>query len=166
MSDVAVTPAEQPIPAEPVFRAILHPHRSLGPKGFMILMGLLCAVNFGTGMMFWMLGAWPIMGFCGLDVLLVYIAFRASYRSGRAYETIELSRAELSLTSVDAKGEIQHFGFNPYWVRVVLSEAVDGRTELRLTSHGRHHVFGRFLNDDERREVATALRGALADIRA
>ena len=70
MSDVAVTSAEQPFPAEPVFRAILHPHRSLGPKGFMILMGLLCAVNFGTGMMFWMLGAWPIMGFCGLDVLL------------------------------------------------------------------------------------------------
>ena len=59
--------------------------------------------NFGTGMMFWMLGAWPIMGFCGLDVLLVYIAFRASYRSGRAYEAIELSRAYERIASSDLR---------------------------------------------------------------
>lgn len=152
------------IPA-PTFRARLTPHRSLGPRGFLILMTLLCLVNFGVGMTFWMLGAWPIMGFCGLDVLLIYLAFRASYRSGRAYEAIELSHGELTLTRVDPKGASERYTFNPYWVRVLLSEAVDGRTELRLSSHGRNLVFGRFLSDDERREVADALKGALASHR-
>lgn len=146
----------------PTFRAVMTPHRSLGPKGFVILMTLLCLVNFGVGLTFWMLGAWPIMGFCGLDVLLVYLAFRASYRSGRAYESIDLASGELTLTRVDAKGAAERFIFNPYWVRVALTEAVDGRTELSLTSHGRRLVFARFLSDDERREIAEALQGALA----
>lgn len=147
---------------QPPFRAILRPHRSLGPRGFLILMTLLCAVNFGVGLTFWMLGAWPIMGFCGLDVLLVYLAFRASYRSGRAFEAIELSHGELTLTRVDPRGASERFSFNPYWVRVLLSETVEGRTVLSLTSHGRTLVFGQFLSDDERREIAEALKGALA----
>lgn len=151
---------------KPTFRALLTPHRSLGPKGFLVLMLLVCLINFIVGLTFWMLGAWPIMGFCGLDVLLIYIAFRVNYRAGRAFEAVDLSPGELVVTRVDGKGRSERFAFNPYWVRVLLSEAVDGRTELRLASHGRHLVFGRFLTDDERREVADALRGALAGLRA
>lgn len=147
------------------FQATLYPHRSLGPKGFLILMGFLCLINFGTGLMFWSLGAWPIAGFCGLDVLLVYIAFRVSYRSGRVREFVELRPEALTLTRVDAVGTAQQFSFNPYWVKVVLSEGVDGRTSLGLSSHGRQLPFGVFLTDDERRELAQALRGALARVR-
>ncbi len=163
---VAPRPAlETPGTGTPVFEATLYPHRSLGPRGFFILMGFLCAINFGTGLLFWTLGAWPIAGFCGLDVALVYLAFRVSYRSGRVREHIALSREALTLTRVDAKGAADAVTFNPYWVRVLFSEGVDGRTAVALTSHGARIAFGRFLTDDERRELADALRAALAGLR-
>src|SRR4029078_9097194 len=72
------------------FRALLTPHRSLSPTGFMILMGAVCLVSFGTGLLFYLLGAWPVIGFMGLDVLLIYVAFRLNYREGRLYELVDL----------------------------------------------------------------------------
>jgi uncharacterized membrane protein len=80
--------------AEPdAFRALLTPHRSLGPAGFLILMAALGTASFITGIVFLLMGAWPVFGFFGLDVLLIYIAFRLNYRSGRLYETVELTPA-------------------------------------------------------------------------
>ena len=75
------------------FRAFLLPHRSLGRKGFIILMGVISAISFLTGLAFYMLGAWPVMGFFCLDVLLIYGAFRLNYRAARLYELVELTRA-------------------------------------------------------------------------
>ena len=148
------------------FRAVLHPHRSLSPTGFLVLMVCLGTVSFVTGMAFLLMGAWPVFGFFGLDVLLVYIAFRLNYRSGRAYELIELSPELLSLTQVDPKGRSKRFEFNPFWVRVRCSEEADGRARLRLASHGRELEFGHVLSHDERRTFAVALEGALAAARS
>ncbi|HEY7298508.1 MAG TPA: DUF2244 domain-containing protein, partial [Xanthobacteraceae bacterium] len=75
------------LPPEPtIFSAIITPHRSLGPTGFLVFMLVLGGASFASGMVFLMAGAWPVFGFFGLDVLLVYWAFRANYRSARAYE--------------------------------------------------------------------------------
>ncbi|HKZ96313.1 MAG TPA: DUF2244 domain-containing protein [Hyphomicrobiaceae bacterium] len=144
------------------FRAVLHPYRSLGPKGFLVLMTFFGVASFIAGIVFLSIGAWPVFGFFGLDVLLVYIAFKLNYRSGRAYEIVELTPELLKVTRVDAAGKQESFDFNPYWVRVRLSERPDGRTRLRLGSHGRELEFARFLNDEERRDFARALAGALA----
>ena len=129
-------------------------------------MACLGIVSFVTGMAFLLMGAWPVLGFFGLDVLLVYIAFKLNYRSGRAYELIEISPDLLTLTQVDPKGHSKQHTFNPYWVRVLFSEQVDGRTNLRLSSHGKELEFAHVLNDDERREFARVLEGALATARA
>ena len=91
-------------PGEPQFRAILTPHRSLTATGFVILMSALSAISFVTGMVFFTMGAWPVTGFFGLDVLLVYVAFKLSYRSGRLCEIVELTPAKLSLTRVHPSG--------------------------------------------------------------
>jgi uncharacterized membrane protein len=123
-------------------------------------------ISFAMGIVFLSLGAWPVFGFFGLDVLLIYIAFRLNYRSGRAYELIELTPALLTLTRVAPSGRQQSFEFNPYWVRVHFSERPDGRTHLRLASHGRELEFAHCLNDDERREFARVLEDALAVARA
>lgn len=147
------------------FRAVLHPHRSLGPRGFLILMLAIGTISFVMGAVFLSMGAWPVFGFFGLDVLLIYIAFRLNYRSGRAYELVELTPALLTLTLVEPSGKQKSFEFNPYWVRVRLSERPDGRTNLRLASHGREFEFARCLNDDERREFARVLEVALATAR-
>lgn len=144
-----------------LFRAILHPHRSLGPKGFLALMIGIGAVSFVTGLVFLLLGAWPVMGFFGLDVLLVYVAFKLNYRAARAYEMVELTPQALTLTQFSASGKSKSFEFNPYWVRVLFTERPDGGNNLKLVSHGRELEFGRLLNDDERRDFAQALRSAL-----
>jgi YD repeat-containing protein len=152
--------------AEPhAFRAVLTPYRSLGPTGFLILMGALAAISFVTGMVFLLGGAWPVLGFFGLDVLLIYIAFRLNYRSGRLYETVELTPERLLVTRVHPSGRTEAFDWNPYWARVRLREWPDGRTVLSIAEHGREQVFARFLTDGERREFATALERALLQAR-
>lgn len=147
------------------FRAILHPHRSLSPRGFFILMTALGLVSFIAGVAFLLIGAWPVFGFFGLDVLLVYIAFKLNYRSGRAHELVDLTPNLLTVTRVDPSGKSRRFEFNPYWVRVLFREEVDGRTSLKLTSHGQEFEFARVLNDEERREFAQVLKDALATAR-
>ncbi len=103
------------------FRAVLHQHRSLSPTGFLILMSLFGGVCFVTGIVFLAMGAWPVFGFFGFDVALVYLAFKLNYRAGRLYETVELSREMLRVTRVHPSGKRENFDFNPYWVRVLLS---------------------------------------------
>ena len=153
-------------PAEPgAFRVVLTPYRSLGPTGFIVLMAALGAVSFITGIAFLMMGAWPVLGFLGLDVALVYVAFKLNYRSGRLYETLELTPAKLTWIRVHPSGKREQFDCNPYWARVALREWPDGRTDLRLIAQGKELIFGRFLNDDERRELAAALKDALIDAR-
>lgn len=148
------------------FRAVLYPHRSLSPRGFLILMLALAIVSFCIGIAFLMRGAWPVFGFFGLDVLIVYVAFKLNYRSGRMHELIELTPELLTVTRVEPSGLSNRFEFNPYWVRVLFSEEVDGRSRLSLTSHGQIFEFARFLNDEERRDFAGVLTGALAHARS
>jgi uncharacterized membrane protein len=147
--------------AEPeAFRALLTPHRSLGPTGFLVLMAALGTASFITGMVFLLMGAWPVFGFFGLDVLIVYIAFRLNYRSGRLYEMLELTPARFTLTRMHPSGRQERFDCNPYWARVSLREWPDGRTALSVVSQGRELAFACFLTDDERRDLAEALKEA------
>ena len=157
-----MTESSSPVQATPQTQFILHPHRSLSPRGFLILMSGIGIVSFIAGVAFWLIGAWPVMGFFGLDVLLVYWAFKANYRSGRAYEVVDVTPAVLTLTRVSAKGRSEKIEINPYWARVQLAtDHPDGRTSLRIVAQGRTWLLGQFLNDDERTEFAEVLREAL-----
>ena len=128
-------------------------------------MAILSGVSFVSGMVFVLNGAWPVMGFFGLDVLIIYIAFKLNYRSGRLYESIDLTRENLILTRTHPSGREETHDFNPYWVRVRVVEGRDGRTELSLYHHNQTTVFGEFLTDDERREFAGVLKDALIDVK-
>ncbi len=152
-------------PGDRTFSAVLVPHRSLSPAGFVTLMSLLGVISFVAGMAFYLAGAWPVLGFFSLDVLLVYFAFKLNYRSGRLYETVDVDPATLTVTRVHPSGRRETHAFETAWVRVELSEARDGRTELKLRHHARELLFGRFLNDDERRDFASALKGWLIEAR-
>lgn len=145
----------------PIFSATMSPHRSLGPKGFLILMVGLGAVSFLAGLAFAWVGAWPVLGFFGLDVLLVYLAFKASYRSGRLYEQIDVDRERVALKRVHPSGESEHYDFKAYWARLRRELGSDGRTGLFLTSHGRRVAFAHFLTEEERQEIADEIDAAL-----
>jgi uncharacterized membrane protein len=144
------------------FTALLTPHRSLGPKGFMVLMGAVCAVSFGTGVLFYMIGAWPVIGFMGLDVALIYIAFRLNFRALRLYETVDLTPEALTVTRVQPSGKAQAWSFNPYWVRLKLEQRIGRSTELSIASHGNRLIIASFLTDTEREDFAAALTAAIA----
>lgn len=144
------------------FSAVLTPYRSLSPRGFVVLMSIICAISFAAGMAFFLAGAWPVLGFFGLDVLLIYFAFKLNYYAGRAYETVSITGNTLTVTKVMASGRTRQFTFNPYWARVDLRSQPGRASVLRLTSHGRSLIVGAFLSEDERVEFASALREALA----
>ena len=143
------------------FRFELIAYRSLDETSFMILMSAVLVINLIVGVVFSIAGAWPILAFCGLDVALIFWAFKANYRSGRAAETIDLTPHMLTLTRIHPSGSRERFEFNPYWLRVRLAQRPDGRNELLLYSHGEGFHFARFLSDDERRDFAESLTGAL-----
>ena len=148
------------------FRALLTPHRSLGPQGFLILMSAIGAVSFGTGIVFLLLGAWPVLAFCGLDVALVYLAFKLNYRAARMHETVHLTEAALLVKRMHPCGKEENWTFHPYWVRLSVEEnAHTERTQISLRSHGRELVIGHFLSDEEKVEFGNALGRALHAVR-
>ncbi|MEC9368675.1 MAG: DUF2244 domain-containing protein [Pseudomonadota bacterium] len=158
--------AQGPAGAEPQFSALLVPHRSLSPRGFVILMAAIGLVSFAAGTAFLLLGAWPVLGFFGLDVLLIWWAFRVNYRAARLYETVDLTAQSLTVTRVQPSGRRQAWKFNPYWVRLEILREPGRACELALSSHGRKLLFGRFLSDPEKLDFAGALTRALGENRS
>jgi len=145
-----------------LFDAILTPHRSLGPRGFALLMGFVAAVNVGLGVSFMLRGAWPIFGFCGLDVLLFYVMFRLNYRSARMFERVRLLADEVVVERHEVGGKRQSWRFQPYWLRVSMDDPPEHGSQLVLSSHGQSLAIGSFLTPAERLDLARALRDALA----
>jgi uncharacterized membrane protein len=149
-----------------IFSAVITPHRSLGPTGFLIFMLCLGGLSFISGVSFVLMGAWPVCGFFGLDVLLVYIAFRANYRTGRAYEEVTVTSGELTVRKVSHRGAVREFTLNPLWVRldrIVHDEF--GIERLFLVSHGRWLPIAAFLGPNEKASFARALTNALGEAR-
>lgn len=132
----------------------------------MVLMAAVCIVSFGTGLLFFMLGAWPVVGFMGLDVALIYVAFTLNFRALRLYETVDLTQDTLTVTRVAPSGRSQSWSFNPYWVRLKLQPRIGRPTELSIASHGSRLVFASFLTDTEREDFALALSSALSSARS
>src|SRR6202161_1682460 len=126
-----------------IFSALLTPHRSLNRTGFLLVMAFLSVVSFATGVAFWLMGAWPVFGFFGLDVLAIYWAFRLNFRHARAIEEIRVTPSELHLRRVSHRGHVVEFLLNPLWVQ--LDQEVHeefGVERLYLLSRGRRVAIG------------------------
>lgn len=146
------------------FRATLRPYRSLGRKGFIILMTVLIGLNFAAGTAFYLLGAWPIAPFLGADVALVWWAFRKNYADALKEERIEVTAHELILRRFDHNKEREELRFTRSWVKVELEEDKERDLigGLYLRFRGERTEIGRFLGAHDRKEVADLLRAALA----
>jgi uncharacterized membrane protein len=147
----------------PFFQALLTPHRSLGRTGFMVLMGALLAGWIATGAVFLAHGAWPVFGFLGLDVLLVYVAFKLNYRAARAREEVSVSRTRLDIRKVASSGKAEAFSFNPFWTRFSVARHSEiGIVRMAVEAEGKAVPIGGFLNPDDRESFAAAFSRALA----
>jgi uncharacterized membrane protein len=145
------------------WRATLTPHRSLSREGFVVLMLVIAGFNFAGGLFFYLIGAWPVVGFMGLDVALVWWAFRANFADARRAEHIEITSHELVLRRLAKRRPAQEQRFARRWVRVELEE--DRERELigplYLRFRGKRTEIASFLGAQERLAFAQALKAAL-----
>jgi uncharacterized membrane protein len=162
MSESNAIQAPQGEPA--LFSALLTPHRSLTGTGFLVVMGVIAGLSFAAGVMFLLLGAWPVMPFLGLDVALVYWAFRVNYRAAAAYEEVTVTPSELHVKKVSARGQVAEWSLNPVWVRLERETHEEfGLLRLFLVSHGRKLAIAGFLGPAEKESFAKALGDAIGE---
>jgi len=146
-----------------VFSARLTPYRSLDRRGFNILIGLVGGIFFVIGMVFLTLGLWPVLGFMGLDVALVYWAFKANYKAARAYEDVEVSRRHVLLRKVNPNGVPSDHEFPQFGTRFEVERHQEiGITKMQISHRANSVELGNFLNPLDRDSFALAFQQALA----
>ncbi|MDR4307023.1 DUF2244 domain-containing protein [Chelatococcus sambhunathii] len=150
-----------------VFAAEIRPHRSLGPKGVSIVLGVFGVFSAILSVPFFVIGAWPVIGFLGLDVLALWLAFRFSFAQARACEQVALTYVELLVRKVTARGAAREWRFNPNWVRLESEQDEEfGMTRLSVASRGARLEVADALSPDERADFADAFGRALATAKA
>ena len=156
--------AEFDAPAPALFSAVVTPHRSLSHAGFLIVMAAVGGISFVAGTAFLLLGAWPVFGFFGLDVLLVYWAFRVNYRAAAAFEEVTVTACELRVRQVSHRGKASEWSFNPLWVRLECEGNEEfGLERLFLVSRGRRLPIASLLGPREKESFAAALGAAIGE---
>jgi uncharacterized membrane protein len=153
---------EPELPQPELFSALLTPHRALSRTGFLVLMGFVGAISFIAGLAFLLMGAWPVFGFFGLDVLAIWWAFRVNFRTAKAFEEVRVTATELRVRRTSHRGHVMEWTFNPLWVQLdQKSDPEFGIERLYLVSRGRRLSIGSFLGPEEKASFAKALLVAL-----
>lgn len=145
------------------FIAELTPHRSLGRTGFIVLMAIVSISSFVSGILFLIVGAWPVLVFFCVDVFLVWLAFHLNYRAGNTKERISVGRGELKVEKFDPAGRVSEYLFNPFWTRFEVSRHDQiGITSMQLKSKDATLAIGSFLNPGDRETFACEFGAALS----
>jgi uncharacterized membrane protein len=151
---------------QPVFAAVIRPHRSLGADGLRIVMTLCCLASVVASVPFVVLGVWPVAGFFGLDLIALYVAFRVNFRDGRSFEELILTPVQLLVRKVTHRGQASEWRFNPLWTRLHRVEDEEfGLQTLTLASRGESVVIARDLSPPERESLAQELGRALSNVK-
>lgn len=154
--------ANPELATETVFDAVLTPHRSLGPRGFRLLMAFVIVISAVASARFYVIGAWPVAAFFVVDVALIYLFFKLNYRAAQAREHLHLTHYELAFARVDPRGRRREWRFNPQFVRLARQDHVDfGTLHLALKHRGDEVEIATVLNAAERSDFADALSVAL-----
>ncbi len=152
--------------APSLFDAVLYPNRSLPNAGFIAVMSIVIGANIVFGTFFYVIGAWPVIGFCGLDIFLVWLAFKLSYRQGRLCERVRVTDEEMWVARVLPSGHETRWRLQPFWTRVEIDNPVRHESQVRVTSKGKTLILGAFLSPLERGRFAQALSNALGAARS
>ena len=143
------------------FEAVIVPHRSLSPRGLQVLVGAICLLSAGLSAGLTLVGAWPVVAAFGLEVGLAVMLLRRHALDARACEMLLLSDAGLRVVRTDARGRRSEQSLEPAWLSVSLEERPGRVPALWLSNRGRRLEVGAALGEDEKRDLAGALRAAL-----
>jgi uncharacterized membrane protein len=148
-----------------LFEAELTPHRSLSPKGLAIILSFLGVVSLSVTTLFWMLGAWPIAGFNGAEMLLAAALLRAHMRGRREREVLLLSPSALRILRFAPSGARSETHLPAAWLTLTLLERPGRVPALYLRTHGRQEEVAHLLGEEAKRSLAEALSEALHRLR-
>jgi uncharacterized membrane protein len=145
--------------------AVLEPPRSLSPRGFDRIMLALGVFNFCVGVAFIAAGAFPVVGFMGLEVFLLWLVFRASFRAQSARTFVRVTAETVDVRKVDGRGRERRARLPSGFARVELDRNASGAHALRLKASNRAYAIGEHLTPRERESFAKRLNQALAEAR-
>ena len=148
------------------FDATLTPNRSLSPHAFTILMAIVGCTSFLAGLMFVSMGAFPVIGFFGLDALAIWLAFRINFRRLRQVTRIRVSVREIELTHEENGRLVREASVPTGFARIALHQPDRRPSELQIAHGASTWVVGRFLTPGERISLCRALSAAVARARA
>jgi len=153
------------MPGAILFEALIVPHRSLSAAGcrwLMLTMAGLCGL---IALRFWFLGAWPVVGFCGLEGAAAVCLINLNARRARGSELVMLSAASLRVVRTTPSGERSETTLSSAWLNVRLEEADGKIPRLLLGVRAQRVEVGAALGEAEKRGLAVALRDALHQAR-
>lgn len=166
-SEMTDSPEPNPRNTDDVlFRAVLEPNRSGHGIAGRLLGLFICCVLVPTGIAFLVVGAWPIVGIMGLEVVGLLFAVHINRRRSRGFETVAVTPEVLTVERYDHAGRRQSWTFQPHWLQVLMDDPPKRDSYLRLRSHGKVLEIGRFLTPEERLTLAKALREAIREMGA
>ena len=139
----------------------LTPHCSLSVRGAVIFFGSVCVPTFGVAGIATALGYWPVLPFAGAEIGLLAWALHSNMQRRFERETIDISESEVTISY--SRGKPARVVFPRHWARVKIRrpDSPLHRSRLVIESHGRAYEVGSFLTEEERRQLAAALRSQI-----
>jgi uncharacterized membrane protein len=145
---------------EPVIKDwLMKRNCSVSPRQFVYFYVSLAFVSVTIAVLLLINGAWLVLPFTGIDLLVVGGAFAIYARHAVDYERIRLYPNRLVIEQVSAD-TLSQFEFNPRWVRV--EPGATPRDPVRLVSRGQTVAVGLHLPQYRRAQFARELRMWLA----
>ena len=145
------------------FDALLKPNQSLSKRAFAIVMTTIIILNLISATVFLSSGALPIVGFLGLDVLAVWLAFRTCFRQQKQWTRVNITADRLRVDHLSHRGDLSYIEIPTAFARVDLKEPLSANSFLTLSHRRESWVIGRFLTVDERKSLAEAIRSAIRE---
>lgn len=145
-----------------LFEAVTKPPAALSARGLRWLCALAAVAAAVPAILFTLMGAWPVLGFLGLEVAVV-LGLVAMHRrwSRAAVESVQLTEGRLLVRRTDGRGRQENAELEAYWAQLTLEERPGAAPVLTASARGRTAEIGRFLAAEEKRALAEALQAAL-----
>jgi len=144
-----------------LFEAVIRPRRSLSATGLRWLLAAIAVLSGLIAARFWMIGAWPVIGFCGLEIALAGVLLYLNHRSARAQEQVLLHGDRLRLVTIGPSGAMRERSLPSAWLTIQLEEHPRRALRLLACTRTAHAEIGLALGEVEKRDLARALLSAL-----
>lgn len=143
----------------------LQPRCSLTPFTAKIFVGVFATMTFGIGLVFAAQGFWPVLPFAGLEVVVLVWAVKLSMQAGHVREFITVTEDSITIEHREVQRDACTV-FSRHWTRVKLHapQVPVHPSRLLIESRGRACEVGRFLTEDERRQLALRLKQLVGNV--